>query len=143
MTPLPIHRWKSFWFGILVMGFLTWAWYLSPLKGLDVRWSRATSDYGVQNLWGSIGFYIGDYRTGSWDLPAPGLHVWVRPNSLTPPGKFRWEPAMTTDGQDPDNPRTIRVRIAHWLVILCFLVPWAAFLAWRVRKQRTLTKSPV
>ena len=26
MTPRPFYRWKSFWFGILVLGFIGWAW---------------------------------------------------------------------------------------------------------------------
>ena len=29
--------------------------------------------------------------------------------------------------------------VAHWFLILLFLVPWLAFLFWRVRKQRKLT----
>lgn len=29
-----------------------------------------------------------------------------------------------------------RVRVAHWFLILLFLIPWIGFLAWRIRKQR-------
>jgi hypothetical protein len=29
MIPRPIYRWKSFWFGVLVVGFLGWAWVRS------------------------------------------------------------------------------------------------------------------
>jgi hypothetical protein len=31
MTPRPLHKWKSFWLGILVLGFLGWAW----MRGRD------------------------------------------------------------------------------------------------------------
>jgi hypothetical protein len=27
--PRRVHRWKSFWFGILILGFLGWAWIMS------------------------------------------------------------------------------------------------------------------
>jgi hypothetical protein len=33
------------------------------------------------------------------------------------------------------------MELAHWFLILLFLVPWVGLLAWRVRKLRRLTKA--
>jgi hypothetical protein len=30
------------------------------------------------------------------------------------------------------------IRFAHWLLTLLFLIPWAALLAWRVRRMKRL-----
>ena len=36
MTPRPFYRWKSFWFGLLVLVFLGWVWADSQRHGAVV-----------------------------------------------------------------------------------------------------------
>jgi len=43
MTPRPLHRWKSFWLGILVLGFLGWAWVRSIVYDDRIVWMEAGS----------------------------------------------------------------------------------------------------
>ena len=41
MTPRPLIKWKSFWLGILVLGFLGWAWWDSYRIDTHVQFSGA------------------------------------------------------------------------------------------------------
>jgi hypothetical protein len=136
MTPRPIIRWKSFWLGILVVVFLGCAWVCS-LRHVD---SLAICGVGMTsnpvivlgNSQGSMFLQV-ELQGG-----APGK-VFRRQHSTIegelelhlPPG-LEFIPVSHTGNV---------VILAHWFLMLLFFFPWAAFLAWRWRRQRNLAES--
>ncbi len=123
MTPRPLYRWKSFWFGILVLGFLGWAWgsALDQTSTLVIRKGGYAYSAGA----GTLGVYI--VETGFFEA-----------------GIFRGNP-----GSSPLFPPFVEKKtevwwtgflVAYWFLILLFLVPWSGWLAWRWRKIKRLSK---
>ncbi|RYD24971.1 MAG: hypothetical protein EOP87_25235 [Verrucomicrobiaceae bacterium] len=138
MTPRPLHRWKSFWFGIFILISLGWLW----------SWGRTHSDSAAARL---------GKQTWHGIVSSDGLLHWYQ--ETTRPGTIhsrnfsfnshttqvqRWfpQPPIVT-GHLANPPSTVTyVGIAHWLLILLFLLPWSAFLIWRRRRMSRLLDSP-
>lgn len=137
MSPRPLHRWKSFWFGMLVLAVLGCAWVRSMRQAdgwtlVFQRWQvefeqgdgRSSIQLSYQpmlvadyTLWHRKAYDPSEPYAGSWFADA----YWWRTHWGSDPGEWRG-----TFSQ------------AHWLLILLFLIPWLAFLFWRIRKQRRL-----
>ena len=119
MAPRPLIKWKSFWLGILVLGFLGWAWVRSMARYDGLFWySVGGTITGASNSGGLLHLVI---ETPGARLPAnPGINVVSR----TLAARDWWPRAFQNTS------------VAHWFLMLLFLVPWISFLAWRVRKQR-------
>ena len=122
MTPRRLIRWKSFWFGILVLGFLAFCWALS-LKGEH-----------------QMGFRVGSmfFGVSSQDETLMLFHIPFTGINFTP--RSPWSPVKIEILGTAGFPANI-CQLAYWFVILLFLVPWSAFLTWRWRRQRILTKT--
>jgi hypothetical protein len=128
-------RWKSFWLGILVLGVLGWAW----IDGV-----KTTRACGLNVPWGSIGVAQVQGRLGAQVQQRPSKWSFVvRAYPRRPAG--RWLPTSTYDATwsgkrgsmgSMDMAPYGHLYVAHWLLILLFLVPWLAFLFWRIRRQR-------
>ena len=132
MTPRPVIRWKSFWFGILVLGFLGLAWVMSMHRMAFVEWRKFFAKQAsgeVTVIWGGFGRDLG---VGIAPIPNP-----------------RWDklpPAFSSAELHTDDPFS-RIPLYYgrdyifsfWFLILLFLIPWASFLVWRYRRQRKLT----
>ncbi|MEK7951734.1 hypothetical protein WKV53_14545 [Luteolibacter sp. Y139] len=169
MKPRAFYRWKSFWLGVMVLGFLTWAWWDSIhwesyfcygqkyfrqagsgicladrgySMGLPPEGYRLPLDGQRFSLWSTEGVL---WREVRFDAPEM-LHVSGDPEPLH---KYRIVPK----GGDASVPRnaaavhfggvlSIPVRgawaiyIPHWLVMVCFAVPWVGFIWWRGRRER-------
>jgi 4-amino-4-deoxy-L-arabinose transferase-like glycosyltransferase len=135
MTPRPIYKWKSFWFGILVLVLLGWAWvrsmdwqdWICYGYGGDSRIELGNHTATVEFLLGKSEGVIGTqgFFTLTRRIDDPEAAFEHAIEIIRMPGRF-W------------------MQIAHWLLILYFLIPWLSILAWRVwrqRKQRRLTES--
>jgi hypothetical protein len=128
MRPRSVIRWKSFWFGILVLGFLGWAWWRSNEKR-DI----ASFEIGADkwNVVSTIGF-ISTQRFES-AARSNGVHFWTESTEgwvIEVPAAFEHFVTEHRHG------RLTLWNVAYWFLMLLFLVPWLGFLAWRVRKQR-------
>jgi len=137
MTPRRLIRWKSFWFGILVLGFLGWAWLATSLKSLGVRSGDSKELIGFTSSSG----YVKLYRfTG---VPAePGLVITGSRHSSPSNSELFFGPPLRIEKLvSPDGYSTSEASIAYWLLVQLFFVPWAVLLAWRWRRQRILTKA--
>ena len=154
MQPRPLYRWKSFWLGVLVLGFLGWAWCIS-------YHSRTGAYFKGYALTQGEGYTLTVLVPGS-GLPSESnfRHVEVlgrlySPQILPPPFIVRGQglPAMKSPFVDQVNYRTnmewmyrslpkdrVAVCLPHWLIVLAFLIPWTAFLAWRWRRMRSNTE---
>ena len=133
MKPRPLIKWKSFWLGILVLGFLGWGWNRSVSDGEKVYWS--SSGGTVREVSHRAGVFT--YR--SWNSPPPDygggvVHHWTSSQGY-------WVGAGSPCKFYPGTSLLPDFFVCHWFLILLFLVPWVSFLAWRVRKQRRLTKA--
>jgi hypothetical protein len=130
MSPRPVHRWKSFWFGVLVLAFLGWAW----LRSMDVRDSASWRSHGgqscceVSNYHGEVGLVWGD--PGTVGLYLPGIAFFSDSDSGDD-----WFPIASLFSLEEDMSVLL---LAHWFLILLFLLPWTAFLFWRIRRMKRL-----
>lgn len=118
--PRPVLRWKSFWFGILILGFLGWAWIMSnqPFQqGFNMRipgrhWLFCTSSEGGVCLhWVEI------------ENPA-AMVVSSGRSSRT---AARWFPGFQRPRIGPHTGLTI----PHWALCYAFAFSWGTVLAWR------------
>ncbi len=128
----PIYRWKSFWFGVLVIAFLGWGWARSrqDLDGVFLNAGPfaiiASQNTGIVDLiWSSL-----------FTHPGPKGLSWFHEGAITFGGPLfpkavHWE---THDGQ-------IQLIVAHWFLILLFLLPWSGWLAWRWRRLRSISQT--
>jgi hypothetical protein len=130
MTPRPLIRWKSFWLGILALGFLGVAWVRSggynDAVGFNVvdRYWEVGQDSGM--------FLIGAVRDEGAS-PSINFVSTKRPEVVRSfPKGILWE---HTNG----GPEGVYAFVAHWFLILLFAIPWSAFLAWRWHRQKKLS----
>ncbi|RYD81653.1 MAG: hypothetical protein EOP84_10650 [Verrucomicrobiaceae bacterium] len=150
MPPRPFYRWKSFGFGIVMLAFLGWAWVAS-MRHVDVLyWNTAVftsgSSAGSKNLhhflyrhFGSFVFTAGQVLGAveiTWDSsrPSPLADHWSHQIITLTPKETWFARAVKVE----HHPGQFRFAIAHWLLILLFLIPWLAFLVWRGRGRKRL-----
>ena len=127
MTPRPHPKRKFLWIGILVLGFLAFGWVGSMTgysEGLYWQSSGRTRFVSVLQAHSKVGVIFG--KGISW--LDPGVHYYK--GLVFDP---LWLPPATSIEREFG---TTAIWVSHWFLILLFLIPWSAFLAWRVRKQR-------
>lgn len=130
MSSHSLHRWKSFWLGLLVLIFLGWAWVRSIHRIDDISYKASTSS----RSWGACtGF--GAVILGWSDDPFAPDGLRFSSYRAGPDWVTTWFPEAILMEGDPDESWQ-NFRIAHWFLILHFLVPWAGFLVWRVRRVK-------
>ncbi|MCW1926398.1 hypothetical protein OKA05_27855 [Luteolibacter arcticus] len=133
MTPRPIYRWKSFWLGIILLAFLGWAWGRSMSRMDIVGWVYRGGTQGVfaRSLGGLVELQVSGPHY-SISPVTPMFQVYTYPHK--PPAG--WFPgAVTCQPFGAHGGWTVTV--AHWLLILLYLVPSSAFLAWRWRRMKS------
>ena len=132
MSPRPFYRWKSLSFGVLILIFLGWAWVRSTTSG-DVLIYDTGSDQGVWigHRWSKVIFI-------SWqNMPASsgrGIHVLSTPLS----NHKTCFPGPVTTGSEQGNRE---IEVAHWFLIVLFLIPWLGWLFWHGRRMKRLAAS--
>jgi hypothetical protein len=130
MTPRPIHRWKSFWLGVLVLIFLGWAWVtsMSLLHIAGYIYPSKSQAIFLRNLPGTI------------EIENTGPHYSVTP--VTPPVQW-YSYARIHDPVWLPRPMLFQpfgalggwtVHLPYWLITPLFLIPWTGLLAWRWRQ---------
>ena len=133
MPPRPLYRWKSFWFGLLVIAFPGWAWVISMYQ---------ISSFMYKSPGNSNASYAGNdsgtLDMGLWrDSPIPeGFHPFSELYTSQPSDRG-WFPAAASLKKSAGHGMQ-RLLIAHWFLILLFLLPWTAFLFWRSRRMKRL-----
>jgi hypothetical protein len=129
MLPRPLHRWKSFWAGILVLTFLSWGWIRSSSRRDGASWSRGPVTYGIMH--DRLGFGI--YQVQLPTSLDQGLQIHRQKVSRRGGGPLPSAIQWRNDGI-PDLIKHRSVHFAHWFLILLFLIPWTGFLFRRARR---------
>jgi hypothetical protein len=133
IEPLPIIRWKSLWFGILVLAFIAWAWLRSATHRDEFVCTRPTTIYAVESEGSVISFTI-----------LPVTKVIAAECAFR--SETRWDSNLSYFPrpfiQIHDGPTHI-LWLAYWLLALSILLPWAAFLTWRSQRmnRRAISKT--
>ncbi|MCW1883669.1 hypothetical protein OKA04_02950 [Luteolibacter flavescens] len=131
MTPRPLYRWKSFWFGILVLGFLLWVERRWESQDLGMSYFNGTDALILDQSHGSIEFHVGaldaEFPLG-WDF----YHM------RFPDAQFVWPSAAEFYWNDAGW--GFSGHFSNWFIVLLFLISWCAwlFFHWR-REQKKLT----
>jgi len=127
MTPRPLHRWKSFWLGILVLAFLGFGWLRSMSYTDGFFWMPKHFVLTAFQSAGRVGF--------AWDYSMPVSPVtffqWVH-DPISSEGEPWFPTAVVPEVYD----RQFQFGIAHWFLMLLLLIAWGAFLWWRVRRMK-------
>lgn len=130
MLPRPIHRWKSFWLGVLILVFLGWAWARSQHHLDGFLWMGPSFQLSAGQITGRVELTWAD------SSGARGKSfIWVQEaasNDGEPlfPKAVNWE----------SYPGQIQLTVAHWFLIGLVLLPWSTFLGWRYRRIRRMAR---
>jgi hypothetical protein len=129
MPPRRLIRWKSFWLGILVLGFLAFGW---------VRSIQHTDHILIQEPPDKV--YEVGVRCGVFfaDEVSSMIPVSFAVSSRSGPYLGELEEKWALLNDDALRWRKL-VAFPIWFPMLLFVVPWVGFLAWRWRRQRKLT----
>ena len=120
-TPRPLYKWKSFWLGILVLGFLGWAWWDSfphrfiawiPRNGQQVEFER---EAGATHL---------AFLTGLGNSEEASFHYESRDTDDRPYAKF-----LDTFGAS-------YCRVPDALVFLSYVGVWSAWLFFHWKREQ-------
>jgi hypothetical protein len=132
MLPRPFYRWKSFWLGVFVLAFLAWAWVRSMSYVEGILWMTGKHSISGGQAFGSVSL--------NWDgAPPPASRpMWIWVHEAAPAG----EPWLNKAVNAETYPRQLQLTAAHWFLILLFLLPWTAFLLWRIRRMKHLATCP-
>ena len=132
VTPRPIIRWKSFWFGILVLVLLRWSWVRS-VGHLDevavaVRSSRVVANWAA-----------GEIAVTRYPRKMRGWIPEIERATVNGGFERRWMGTVLRFRQvdlPPGGARLWSLRVGHWFLILLFFTPWLGCLGWRVGRRR-------
>ena len=123
MIPRPLYRWKSFWLGLFVLGFLAWAWRDSLDRVTGLGFQTPAGSGGLLQHSGEVCIFRTHVKRGwGWTI----FNVPKVENS--PVSRSTWERISA-----------LGIVLPHWSLMLAFSGGGGAFLLWRWRrlKQRS------
>ena len=127
MRPRPLYRWKSFWFGLLVLAFMGWASWDSLRFYSRLRVPTSTRTFAVGRI-NRATFFVRE------DRPHPKIEL-ERFKEPDPERRFR----------DMRSWSRIPIVSIWWVpdaaVFFPFLLAWVALLGWRWRRQNKAKES--
>jgi hypothetical protein len=131
----PLYRWKSIWLGVLVIVFLGWAWMRSISHTEGWEYFTALTGPGVLAQRSGTMVFVWNDPTAGGDPVRFSSHEMTPEDGPLPPAfeLDRWD-------MQPGRGETIRCTIAHWFLILLFLVPWTG---WLIGRYRAMSRSQI
>jgi hypothetical protein len=136
MTTRPLYRWKSFWLGIFIVGFLGWAWVQSVGHDEGVRILGPDTDRA--SVWVSGGVFGITQWEGEMDYPSIETSWYSEEfarDDMTE--RRRW--ALLS--KDAESSSFWWIAFPMWLPVVGFMALWAAWLAWHGRRKKKLAES--
>ena len=139
MTRRPIIRWKSFWLGVLPLGFLGWAWVAFEDDPVAMIHCRQKVSHVISCGGGRVTFMKWTSFDRYENSPADGIQagkglIVAEPEPPRFAKAWQWRHHGSVDWT---------LEIAHWVVMLAFLVAWASLLGWRWRRMKRLAAGSV
>ena len=133
IPPRPVYRWKTFWFGILILAFIGWAW-IDSMK----HYSGILYAVPPQNI------FVARQHAGSvvlgWDTSEQfGVHEFQ--SAREPSSPYEHTPWFPKAAAVEKHGANTTASIAHWYLLLNSLLLWAVFLAWRRQRLKRLATS--
>lgn len=126
MSPRPLYQWKSFWFGLLTLAFMGWAFHGSfRVKSGAVLYAPA-SFYAVHAFEGRFYLVTGRTAAGTYEFE-------VMPHQEL--DSKSW--ASTLDMISRHGSQVSQCSFG--MVFLPFLMAWIVWLGWRAGRLRALT----
>ncbi|RYD47085.1 MAG: hypothetical protein EOP83_28605 [Verrucomicrobiaceae bacterium] len=150
MTPRSTHRRKTFWLGLLILIFLTWAWHHSYWYGSGIGWGNQKKYLGASSILGVAEFRYVEALPGTSSparLSSKGFtsfhqdSSWWHPRQPSQlPVHYQGETASGDPHVVPPLPPWFahEVTIAWWFITLLHLIAWLATLTWLHRRQHRL-----
>jgi len=159
MMKLALHRSMIFWSGLLVMGFIVWAWRDSLHHRCEAGWNALMGeseaacvivtrrpDFGFRRVDWSSGRVDDRYQQRHWVVevfPAPdlirGMNYFDKSNPY----------GLKLEGQPSPSVLEMRARAMrkrqldnwelqtpYWLLLLIVSCTWLALLAWRSHRRK-------
>jgi hypothetical protein len=134
--PRPIHRWKTFWLGLFILAFLTWAW----ARSRD-HYELVMLRPGARNWYG----FVSSRGHASWitmkNLSPGAIASRTNWGSILLPEKAPWfAPPVVSQSSDMPFAGASRSAhgIAHWLLTFLFFLTWSTFLALRWMRMKRI-----
>lgn len=123
----PLYRWKSFWFGMLVVGFLGWIWVRS-MDRLDV----VNFGWGASGDYATIRSAAGSVAVMSQSLEFAGSGFWIGCSGAEwLDDEAKWFPSAV---ERRGNRYGRGAAASYWLLMVLFLIPWSWWLGWHQRR---------
>lgn len=127
MTPRPLFRWKSFWFGVFVIAFLGWAWVRSISHMENFSVSTPVGSVALASELGWVSIFLNPPIPGRprfsylHEAPYPGLYLSFESRLYELDGGF--------------------IGVSYRFLVVLFILPWSGWLAWRWCRSNRLDAS--
>jgi hypothetical protein len=156
---LALHRSVIFWSGLLVIAFIVWAWRDSvdraPAAAFhDTILVTVPDGIGICHMHDRNAPFEATYRGHSYSHPewaACQPAFFIRGGGQQLNTREEWESHVkqlqaATNAREFFRPpmrvessRSWLLFIPHWMILLVFVLAWAALLLWRVRRWKRMT----
>ena len=142
-----LHRSITFWSGLLVMGFVCWAWrdslgHDSYASWKDLSFANSESRFYISQIPGQSSPFVAGregaerHDLGFHSLPLP--FVARGQGAVAPPypdDSATFE-EWTKRGWNTLPVGSWQLCIPTWLILLAVAIPWTALMLWRVRRRK-------
>ena len=128
MSPRPPYRWKSFWLGLFVLGFLSWGWRDGLWNDTRVGYAGPVTAWMAGRIDGSTVLVAG---TSKLVEPSPGwnFHRDTRRSTLSGWTHY-WDASSAAD------PRYLA--IPDFLIVVPGFAVWLTWIGWRMWRSAHL-----
>ena len=120
-----IVRSRTFWFGLMGLAFLAWAWRDS----MSYSTTMQSGSWGLGQGVGALGFSVGGEI---------GPVVMSRDFYDSAALKMSWFPDLMIRNEDAGG---IRIIVPHWIAVTSWFVLWMVFAGVRIVQRRRAEKA--
>lgn len=122
-----IHRSFTFWLGLFGTVFIAWAWMRSMSEWSQLIWQYNTRD----NI---LAAQSNGQVWVTWTVPSPPSS---KPELQYSEGPYEGEVAWFREAFDLSQIPDL-ISVAHWFLLLLFLIPWLGLIAWQWRRTKRI-----
>jgi hypothetical protein len=128
MNPRPPYRWKSFWLGLFVLGFLSWAWWDGLQTDTQVTFAGPVTAWQVSRMDGSTAFVAG----------RPALIARISGWTLQREQKKRSLVSLTNYWRGSSSADVRYLIIPDFIILFPCFAAWLTWIGWRMWRSSQL-----